>query len=89
MEVSGTIYGTAVYGWMSWEPRRLHDQVLQTKHRFLLRVIAYRRAQGTYGPPSPYEYDSMQRHSARLGTNQCIEANIRQRKAASIRGSSG
>ncbi|CAN0193843.1 unnamed protein product [Pylaiella littoralis] len=63
------------YGCMSWAPRADHYALLRTTHhRPLLRVIGYRRVQGTYQRPLSYA------KALKKTRSQCVEAIIRQRR---------
>ncbi|CAN0344623.1 unnamed protein product [Pylaiella littoralis] len=59
---------------MTWAPRADHYALLRTTHhRLLLRVIGYRRVQGTY------QQLSYAKALEKTGS-QCVEAIIRQRR---------
>ncbi|CAM9279334.1 unnamed protein product [Pylaiella littoralis] len=63
-----------LYGCMTWAPRADHYALLRTTHhRLLLRVIGYRRVQGTY------QQLSYAKALEKTGS-QCVEAIIRQRR---------
>ena len=64
----------AIYGCMTWAPRRDHYRLLRrTHHRLLLRVIGYRRERGTYRQLS---------YAQALKKTGCqsVETTIRQRR---------